>query len=144
MTNQQLPAPKWFSILTAVLAVWNLLGVMAFFAQVMMTPEQIAALPDNEQMLYQDIPIWVNIAFGCAVFGGTLGCIALLVKKTIAIPVLFVSLLGVLVQMFHSFFIANSVEVYGPGGLIMPVMVIIIASYLVWLAQSAKTRGWLN
>jgi hypothetical protein len=143
MTDNNL-VPKWFLVMAVIMAVWNLLGVMAFFAQVMMTPEQIAALPPSEQVLYQDIPLWVNIAFGCAVFGGALGCIALVFKKAIALPILMVSLLGVLVQMFHSFFIANAFEVYGPGGMIMPVLVVLIALYLVWLANSAKSKVWLS
>ena len=137
------PAPKWFVILAVVMVIWNLLGVMAFVMQMMMTAEQIAALPDKEQMLYQNIPLWVNVAFACAVFGGALGSITLALKKPLALPILGISLAGVLVQMFHSFFIANSIEVYGPGGMIMPIMVILIAIYLVWLANSAKTKGWL-
>ena len=142
--NPKTTAPKWFVILAVVFAIWNLLGVMAFFMQMAMTAEQIAVLPEKEQMLYQDIPIWVNIAFACAVFGGALGCIALALKKTLALPILLISLAGVLIQMFHSFFIANTFEVYGPGGMIMPVMVILIAIYLVWLANSAKSKGWLS
>ena len=137
-------APKWFVILAVVLAIWNLMGVMAFFMHISMTAEQIATLPKDEQMLYQDIPIWVTIAFACAVCGGALGCIVLALKKAIALPILLISLVAVLVQMFHSFFIANTIEVYGPGGMIMPVMVMLIAFYLVWLANSAKSKGWLS
>jgi hypothetical protein len=144
MNNTNSIVPKWFVILVIVMVIWNLLGVMAFVMQMAMTAEQIAALPEKEQVLYQDIPRWVNIAFGCAVFGGSIGCIALVFKKIIALPILFISLVGVLVQMFHSFFIANAFEVYGPGGSVMPMMVIIIALYLVWLANNAKTKGWLT
>lgn len=143
VNNSNTTTPKWFLVLAIVLAVWNLMGVMAFFMQISMTAEQIAALPEKEQMLYQDIPMWVNIAFGCAVFGGALGCIALAIKKAIALPILVISLVGVIVQMFHSFVIANSFEVYGPGSAIMPIMVMIIAIVLVWLANNAKTKGWI-
>lgn len=137
-------APKWLIILAVIMAIWNLMGVLAFIMQMAMTPEQIAALPENEQLLYQDIPLWVNIAFGCAVFGGALGCIALALKKAIALPILLISLLGVLVQMFHTFFIANAFEIYGPSGMVMPIIVIIIGCLLVWLANSAKTKGWIS
>lgn len=141
--NTQNLAPKWFTLLAIVLVIWNLMGVMAFFMQMAMTAEQISALPKDQQLLYQDIPLWVNIAFGCAVFGGAIGCIALVFKKAIAMPILVISLVGVLVQMFHSFFIANAFEVYGPGGAIMPMMVVVIAIILVWLANSAKAKSWL-
>ena len=144
VNNLKTTAPKWFVILAVVMVIWNILGVLAFVMQMAISAEQIAALPTKEQMLYQDIPLWVNIAFGCAVFGGVLGCIAMILKKTIALPILFISLAGALVQMYHSFFIANTFEVYGPGGTVMPIMVILIALYLVWLANRAKTRGWLT
>ena len=31
-------APRWFMIVAVVLLVWNLLGVMAYIMQVMMSP----------------------------------------------------------------------------------------------------------
>lgn len=144
VNNSNTATPKWFVILAVVLAIWNLMGVIAFFMQMAMTGEQIAVLPVKEQMLYQDIPVWVNIAFGCGVFGGALGCIALAFKKAIALPILGISLVGVLVQMFHAFVIVNSFEVYGPGGAIMPIMVVVVAFYLVWLANNAKNKNWIT
>ena len=48
------------------------------------------------------------------------------------------------VQMFHAFFMSNSFEVYGPGGLVMPVMVLVIAIYLVTLAAKAKAHRWTS
>ena len=143
-TTSDMTAPKWFLILAVVMVIWNLMGVMAFFMQITMSPEQIAALKPEEQLMYQNIPLWVNIAFGCAVIGGALGCIALVFKKAIALPILVISLLGVLTQMYHSFFISDAFEVYGPGGAVMPIMVVLIALGLVWLANKAKTLGWIN
>lgn len=138
------PLPKWFTIATALALVWNLMGVMAFVGQMTMTPEMMAELPQAEQELYSSIPWWATIAFACAVFGGALGSLALLMKKSLAQPLLILSLVGVAVQMFHSFVISNSFEVFGPGGTIMPVMVIIIAIALVRLAGKAKTNAWLS
>jgi hypothetical protein len=143
VNNSSAAAPKWFIILAIVLVIWNLMGVMAFLMQMTMTVEQIAALPEKQQILYQDIPIWVNIAFGCAVFGGALGCIALAFKKALALAFLLISLVGVIMQMFHAFVLTKSYEVFGPGGAIMPMMVIIIALFLVWLTVNAKVKGWI-
>ena len=41
-------------------------------------------------------------------------------------------------------FMSKSFEVFGPGGMIMPIMVIVIAAYLVYLARQAKDKGWLS
>ena len=65
-----------------------------------------------------------------------------MLKRNLAGLFLKLSLAGVLVQMFHSFFMSKSFEVFGPGGLVMPIMVIIIAIYLVALAAKAKNNRW--
>ena len=137
-------APKWFMIVAAVLLVWNLLGVMAYIMQVMMTAETLAALPQEQRELYENTPAWATAAFAVAVNFGALGCVLLLLKRSLAGLFLQLSLAGVLVQMFHSFFMSKSFEVFGPGGLVMPVMVLVIAIYLVLLAAKAKTNRWTS
>jgi hypothetical protein len=135
--------PLWFWIVSAIFLLWNLMGVMAFVQHMMITAEQIALMPPDEQALYNGMPTWATAAFACAVFGGSLGCVLLLLKKSIALPVLTISLLAAIIQMFHSLFIMDSVAVYGPGAMVMPIMVILIAVYLVFLAKSAKTKQWI-
>ena len=136
--------PKWFMIVAVVLLVWNLLGVMAYIMQVMMSPETLAALPQEQRQLYENTPAWATAAFAVAVNFGALGCVLLLLRKNLAGLFLQLSLAGVLVQMFHSFFMSKSFEVFGPGGLVMPVMVIFIAIYLVVLAVKANTKRWTS
>ena len=138
------PAPKWFYFVVFLALVWNILGVAAYVMQVTMTPEALAALPEAERALYENVPSWATSAFALAVNGGAFGCFLLLLKKNFSIWLLEISLAGVLVQMFHSFFIANSYEVYGPGGLSMPIMVLIVSIYLVYLSRSAKANGWTS
>ncbi|MFT4930016.1 MAG: hypothetical protein ACI8WB_006151 [Phenylobacterium sp.] len=137
-------APRWFMITVILAVLWNLLGVLAFVGQMMMTPEMLAELPQAQQDLYTATPTWANMAFGLAVFGGTLGCLALLIKKSWALHLLVISLGAVGVQMFHAFFMSNSFEVFGPGGLIMPVMVVTVAIALIWLTIKAKREQWIG
>lgn len=135
-------APRWFTVVAALALVWNLLGVMAYIMQVTMSPEALAALPQEQQQLYENTPTWATAAFAIAVNGGALGCVLLLLRKNLAGIFLSLSLAGVLVQMFHAFFMTNSIEVLGPAGLVMPIMVLIFAIYLVFLAVKAKTNLW--
>ena len=144
MSESTIKAPTWFMVVAAVLLVWNILGVMAYIAQVTMTPEAITALPEAQRQLYETTPTWATAAFAIAVNGGALGCLLLLLKRNLAQLFLQLSLAGVLVQMFHSFFMSKSFEVFGPGELIMPIMVIVIAIYLVVLAAKAKARRWTS
>jgi hypothetical protein len=136
--------PKWFNIVASIAIIWNLLGVIAFVMGPALNDNTLVALSEAERDLYLATPLWATIAFGVAVFAGALGCIALLAKKSIAKPILTLSLIAVIVQMFHAYFISDSWEVFGPGGAIMPLMVIIIAIYLVMLSVKALKKGWIR
>ena len=144
MSQSTSGAPKWFLIIGIGALVWNLLGVFAYIMQQTMSPADLAALSEAERNLYETTPAWATAAFAIAVHGGALGCLALVFKKSWALPLLVISLAAVLVQMVHTFFISNSIEVFGPGGMIMPVMILVIAVYLVFLARSAKEKGWIS
>jgi hypothetical protein len=134
----------WFWIVAASMLLWNGLGAMAYIADATMSAEALKAMPDAERALRESRPAWATAAFAVAVFGGVVGCLLLLVRSRWALPVLVLSLLGVAVQMTHAFLIANSIEVYGPGGLVMPAVVLALSLFLVWFARRARTRGWLR
>ncbi|MEP0007502.1 MAG: hypothetical protein ABJ387_05615 [Balneola sp.] len=138
--------PKWFLGVAIAALIWNLLGVFAYLGQMylMSNPEMLAELSVDEQNLYKNTPIWATIGFTLAVWGGALGSLLLILKKKAAKPVLIVSLAGIIVQMYHSFFISNNFEVYGPGAAVMPVMIIIFGIGLVWLSDKSVKEGWLH
>ncbi len=123
--------------------LWNGVGAMAYVADATIAADALNALPEAERALRASSPAWATAAFAVAVFGGVVGCLLLLVRSRWTPPVLVVSLLGVAVQMTHAFLIANSFEVYGPDGLVMPALVLTFSLILVWFAQHARTRGWL-
>lgn len=143
MTTPTKPSTA-FWIISVVALVWNLMGVMAFIGQMMITPEALALLPTDQQELYSNVPLWATIAFGIAVWGSVLGCVLLLVRKKLAVSVLSIAFAGILVQMVHSLVISKSIEVYGPGGMIMPILVILIGGFLVWYSRKAAALGWLS
>ena len=142
--TMRIKSPTWFMVVAVVLFIWNLLGVMAYVMQVTMSPEIMAALPEEQREMYENIPSWAMAAFAIAVHGGALGCLLLILKKNLAGLFLQLSLAGVLVQMYHSFFISKNYEAFGPGAMVMPVMVMVIAIYLVTLAAKAKARKWTS
>ena len=142
-TNQTLPT-KGFWIISIIALLWNLAGLMTFFMEVFITPEALAALPEAERALYETSPEWMKVIFAIAVFGGTLGCIFLLMRKTIAVQLFIISMAAVLIQMLYYLSMTKAMEVYGPASLIMPILVIAIAIFLVWYSKNAKAKGWIS
>ncbi len=136
-------APTYFWIVSGVFLLWNLMGVMAFVMQITMSPETLATLPEGERALYESTPAWANAAFGLAVFAGTLGSLFLLLRKAWALPALVASLVGIAVQLFHAFALSDALQVLGPGGLVMPILVTVGGVGLLFFARSAQSRRWI-
>jgi hypothetical protein len=136
------PTPTFWIISIAAL-IWNLMGVSAYLGQAYMTDAILKALPEAEQLYYTNMPAWVTAAFAFAVFGGTVGCILLLLKKKLAIVLFILSLLGVLTQFVYNFFIQDYMEVSGSNS-IMPIIVIGVAAFLIWYSKKSKEDGIIS
>jgi hypothetical protein len=138
------PAPKWFFVVAVVALLWNLLGCMAFASDAMMTKEAIAKLSENEQALYNARPAWSIAATGVAVVAGALGCVALLLRKRWATPLLGASLLGVLGQDISLFGMAPDLSAINPAVFVLQGMVLLIAIGLLILSLRAGKLHWIG
>ena len=144
MSQSSTKPPVWFYIVAALALLWNLMGVMVFIAQVTTSPDALAAMPENERTLYENFPLWALIAFAAAVFGGAAGCILLLLRKSLATTIFMVSLAGIVVQMIYNLFVSGAMDVYGPGAIAMPIMILIIGVVLIWFSKFATKSGWIG
>lgn len=139
----EIPRSKAFWVVGILALIWNLIGVAMFWMQVNMGPEQLAAMTEQQRDVYNGTPMWLNVAFAVAVFGGVLGAIGLLMKKRWAVTMFFVSLLALLVQMIGAYVATPAWAAYGAAGLIMPVLLILIAIFFWRYSQKCTERGWL-
>lgn len=143
MTDSNKPTTLFWIIGVAAL-VWNGLGVMQYLGMAYMTDEVKAALPEAERTLYDNIPSWVTAAFAIAVFGGLIGSAFLLMRKKLARPMFLISLIAIIVQMSYNLFMSRAAEVYGPGSVIMPIMIIVIGVFLLMYSKKTIAKGWLS
>lgn len=135
--------PALYYWISGAALLWNLSGIAAYVGQVSMSPETLAAMPEAQRALYENIPMWATSAYAIAVNAGALGCLLLLLRKSLAIPVLVLSLAGVLVQFSHALFMTPAIEVMGIGSIVFPVIITGIGCFLIWYANDAKNKGWL-
>ncbi len=143
-SSDKTSTPVWFWVISIVALLWYLMDMSAFFMRVFMTDDAIRAMPENQQHFFQNIPLWVNIVFACEVFGGTLGCAGLLLRKKWALPVFVISILGVLSQTSYIWFLTDHVSTRGAPAVVMPLVAILIGVGMIVLAKSANSKGWLR
>jgi uncharacterized membrane protein len=141
MTNSTNKPPIWFWIVSVIALIWNGLGVMAYLTRAFMTDEMIAELPAEAQAEFLvEYPAWYTAAFALAVFCGALGCLALIIKKKWAYPLLVISALGAIVQHIYLFM---NVDMDG-AAMVMPILVIGVCIFLIWFAKNAISKHWIN
>ena len=136
--------PKWLIPITAVGLLWNVMGIFNFITQMTLTPEALAQYSEVEQMLIESTPLLSNIAFAIGVFGGTLGCVGILLLKKWSRPLLQLSLVAVLLQMSYWVFFTEAVAVYGPTTYVFPTIVILVAYGLYRIARNGESKGYLR
>lgn len=143
MSYQRKPT-NLFWLISSLALIWNLIGVFNYLTQAFMTDEILASLPQDQQLMYQEVPAWVTAAFALAVFSGTLGALLMLLKKKIAITFFILSFIGIISQMSYGLLINENTDSYGPMGLLMPFMIISIGGYLIWYSKKAAEYTWLS
>ncbi len=129
-----------FWVIGAVALIWNAAGVINFFAQ--MNPDVLAAYRESERAIVEGRPAWATGAFAIAVFGGALGCLLLLLRKSAAYYLFIASLLGVIVQLIHT--LGVGIE-FGPGEIVgIILMPLVLAAFLIWYSKLAESKGWIT
>lgn len=130
--------PAWFTVVALLALVWNGAGVASFIRDLTISPEALQAMPEAQRALHLSTPAWAWGAYAVATLCGALGSLLLVLRKQLAVPLFMLSLAGVLVQMFHAFFVARAAN----AGTWLPLVVIAVAVYLVIFSMQARNRGW--
>lgn len=131
MTRTRLHFSYW--VIAGAGLVWNLMGCLNYIAQT--DAATVAQMPELYQLIIAGRPVWATAGFAIGVFGGAVGCILLLLRKAVALPVLVLSFMGIVVT---SIFTAR---VLG----LQPSMLLsmLVAGALLWYATIARRAGTL-
>ena len=94
--------PGWYRVVGVLVALWMLVGVIAWCIDLRMTPELLAGLPDAQRELFATRPAWVFVVNGVAVFSGFAGAIALLARRKVAKTLFLLSVLAAVLQFGYT------------------------------------------
>ena len=109
-------------------------GVINFLMQ--MDADSVAAMPQAYRSMIEHRPVWATGAFALAVFGGALGCVALLLRKPVAYHLLLASLAGAIVTMIHTLNVADS----NTGAVVGNLVQLGVTVFLIWFVMRARGR----
>lgn len=135
-----------FWVTGGLLAVWNLSGLYSYYQISITTPEQLAAAGYNAQQIAHVLgtPAWAHSAYAIAVNAGVLGVIFLLLRKSWAVPMFVISLLGALLQDLDAYVLRGALDHFDAVWLAIPIAVIAICIFEIWYSLRARAKGWLS
>lgn len=136
--------PKWFTALAAVALLWNLAGLAAVLGDASLNAADLASLPEAERALRSARPVWALGASVLAVVTGTLGTLALIMRRRSAVVLLALSLVCLVVQDVALLFIVGRSVPLGPAPLVIQGVVFLVAIGLLLLARKAAALNWLR
>lgn len=136
-------APGWFWAAGALGLVWNVYGVYQFIGSLSQTEQSLmdAGMTSEQAAVYVALPAWMSIVFAVGVFGGLAGCVLLLLRRAVAMPVFAVSLAGYAALFAGD--IGYGVFDGNPSQLVILVFVVAVAAGLLAVTRFARGRGFL-
>lgn len=123
-----------FWVIAGLGLAWNLMGCMNFIMQT--NPATVAQMPEIYQLIINTRPGWGTTAFAFSVFGGAVGCILLLLRRSVAVMVLILALGGTILVAVDSL-----MRVGMASSLLLSLL---ISFALLWYSTIAKRQGWLR
>jgi hypothetical protein len=148
--NDPAPAPDiatpWHLWVVGTIALlWNGVGAFDYVMTETRNASYMSAFTPEQLAYFYGFPKWAVATWALGVWGGVLGCIALLLRRRWAVPVFAVSLASTALTFFYNFVLSDGIAVMGgAGGLVFSAVIIAIAVALLVYARSLGRKGALR
>ena len=147
MKEDTYPAPQrapWHLWLVGILGLlFNTVGAFDYFMTQTQNESHMARFTSEQLEVLYGLPTWLVTFWAFAVWGGALGALLLLLRRSLAVPVLLVSLLAMTVTAMHNFLSANGLYETGGTGVGFVLLIFVLALGLWVYARFMGKRGVL-
>lgn len=140
------PRRPWHLWLIGIIGgLWSSIGVLSFMLTQMNVEAVMSRFPPQQRAYFESFPWWAVAFWAIGVFGGVIGCLLLLLKNSLAFPVLLASVMGAIVCNLGGLFLLGGMEVMREtadvGLTLFPVL---FAAFLAYYARAMSKKGVLG
>ena len=140
--NVKTPVHLWIIGILAVL--WDAMGAFDYVATQMRLEFYMGNFTPEQLDYFYGFPIWMNAAWAIAVWSSLLGALALLLRKSWAVALFGIAIVGMLVTSIYSFALSNGAEIMGDFAVAFTAVIWIIAVFLFLYARAMARKGVLR
>lgn len=143
LKNKKVPWHLWAVGVIGLL--WSAMGAMDFVMTQTKNEQYMSAFTPEQLEFFYGFPVWVVACWAVAVWGGFIGSIFLLVRKSLAVWTYFASLIAMVITSIHNFGISNGLEVIGDTfSLIFTAVIFVVALALYLYSRAMYQKGILR
>lgn len=133
----------WHLWVIGIIAVlWNAIGAFDYTATQLRLDFYMSQFTQAQLDYYYSFPLWILVTWGVATWGAVLGSIALLLRKSWAVWLFGLSILGIILTAIYTIGIAPMTM--NAGQWIFTLLIWAIAIFLFFYARAMKKAGVLT
>lgn len=144
MDQPTVKTPRHLWIVGVVAVLWNAIGAFDYSATQMRLEAYMSAFTPQQLEYFYGFPAWAVAAWAIGVWGALLGSIALLLRKSWAVPLFAASIAGMVFTTIYNFVLTDGAAMMGAGGMLFSAVIWIIALALFFYARAMAKRGVLT
>jgi hypothetical protein len=142
--NQTAQTPVHLWIVGILALLWNAMGAFDYTATQYRIESYMANFTPEQLDYFYGFPAWADAAWALGVWGSLLGSLALLLRKSWAVWLFGISILGLAGTTVYNFVLSNGAEMMGEGGAMFTGIIWLIVLLLFFYSGAMAKRGVLR
>lgn len=144
MTQANVKTPTHLWVIGVLALLWNAMGAFDYTATQLRLEFYMGGFTPEQLDYFYNFPSWVEGAWAVGVWFALLGTIGLLLRKSWAMALYGISILGLLVTSVHNFVLSNGAEIMGEAGVNFAIVIWVVAVFLLLYARAMRDRKVLR
>ena len=121
--------------------LWNAMGALDYVMTQTRNEGYMAQFTPEQLEFFYGLPAWVDAFWATAVWGGVVGAILLLIRRSHAVWVFLASLIALIITAFQNYVLSNGLEVMGdPFSIAFTAVIFVTAVALYLYARAMRKR----
>lgn len=146
-TSTPLTKTPWHLWVVGVISLlWNAVGALDFTMTQLKNEAYLKALTPEQLAYVYGFPLWAVFVWGLGTWGGFLGSLVLLFRRSFAVKLFGASIVGAVLTNLYSYGLSDGMKVMqnGTGAVIFSAVIFVIAVLLFVYARAMRKRGVLR
>jgi len=141
--NSSVKAPVHLWIVAILSVLWNAVGAFDYSATQFRVDWYMAKFTPGQLEYFNSFPVWADAAWALGVWGSFLGSLALLLRKSWAVTLFGISMLGLAGTTVFNFVLTDGQAAMGEGATMFTGIIWAIVLFLFFYSKAMEKRGVL-